>query len=77
MDYEGVSETPSNYYDIMCVYMVRYGYKNTATDMNVSNKGKLQQVVKVGYEYSQARRFSGTAFDCSSLVYCAWKAAGI
>lgn len=77
VDYEGVSETPSNYYDIMCVYMVRYGYKNTATDMNVSNKGKLQQVVKVGYEYSQARRFSGTAFDCSSLVYCAWKAAGI
>ena len=183
VDYEGVSETPSNYYDIMCVYMVRYGYKNTAMDMNVSNKGKLQQVVndmchfttevvtetkgkgknkkttkilevrvtlktyndmiseyqfsedqikmlqtlmsacngrsspsgegsspsnlksslsakeikkymdkisnakqkkavefalsKVGYEYSQARRFSGTAFDCSSLVYCAWKAAGI
>lgn len=183
VDYEGVSETPSNYYDIMCVYMVRYGYKNTAMDMNASNKGKLQQVVndmchfttevvtetkgkgknkkttkilevrvtlktyndmiseyqfsedqikmlqtlmsacngrsspsgggsspsnlqsslsekeikkytdkisdakqkkavefalsKVGYEYSQARRFSGTAFDCSSLAYCAWKAAGI
>lgn len=182
VDYEGISEAPSNNYDIMCVYMVKYGYENTAIEMTEINKQYLKNVVndmcqystavvtetkgkgkkkkttktlevrvrlktyndmiteysfdqdqvkmlytlmsacnsssvhsggsspsnlqsslsekeikkytnkisdekqkkvvefvlsKVGYEYSQARRFSGTAFDCSSLAYCAWKAAGI
>lgn len=32
---------------------------------------------KVGYPYSQADRSSGTAYDCSSLAYYAWEAAGV
>ena len=31
---------------------------------------------KVGSPYSQANRTSGTAFDCSSLAYYSWDAAG-
>lgn len=183
IDYEGTS-TPSNYYDIMCVYMIKYGYKNTAAEMSDGNKKNLKGVAaemmqyttkiteetegkgknkktvkyldvevhlktysdmaiayafsadqielldhmmtqyasassstniggigmanlqnslsdleiktitdkitdtkqktvaefvlsKVGYPYSQPKRDSGTAFDCSSLAYYAWKAAGV
>lgn len=183
VDYEGTS-TPSNYYDIMCVYMIKYGYENTATKMNNTNKANLKTVIddmcsyttkvtketegkgknkkevkyldvevtlktysemattysfttdqielldnmmsqyasaatatdtggigmsnlqsslsdaeikaitnkitdtkqkrvaefvlsKVGYPYSQPKRDSGTAFDCSSLAYYAWKTAGV
>lgn len=183
VDYEGTS-TPSNYYDIMCVYMVKYGYENTAAEMSDGNKinlmgvaaemmqyttkiteetegkGKNKKTVKyydvevnlktysemavtysfttdqvellnhmmsqyasassstdtggigmanlkgsltndeiktitdkitdskqkkvaefvlskVGYPYSQPNRDSGKAFDCSSLAYYAWKAAGV
>lgn len=32
---------------------------------------------KVGYPYSQENRSSGTAYDCSSLAYYAWKDAGV
>lgn len=32
---------------------------------------------RVGYPYSQALRYSGTHFDCSSLVYYAWLDAGV
>ena len=32
---------------------------------------------KVGYPYSQEERTSGTAFDCSSLAFYAWEAAGV
>ncbi len=32
---------------------------------------------KVGYPYSQDLRTSGTAYDCSSLAYYAWKEAGV
>ena len=32
---------------------------------------------KVGCDYSQENRTSGTAFDCSSLCYYAWQAAGV
>ena len=182
VDYEGMSQTPSNYYDIMCVYMVKYGFENTAAEMNDTNKENLKtvfddmcsyktdksseeegrgdnkqtvkylnvkvtlktytqmadsysfsddqkdllskmmkqyiangsvsggtpmsnlkgslsekevkditdkisdpirkQVVefalsKVGYPYSQPNRDSGIAFDCSSLAFYSWKAAGI
>ena len=181
VDYEGLSHTSSNYYDIMSVYMVKYGFENTATDMNDTNKENLRSVVndmcsyttevviekegegknkkdvkylnvkvtlktyrqmavqysfsddqievlnkimsqyasqtttdgsgmsnlkgsitdaeireltkdisnekqrsvvsfalsKVGFPYDQSRRDSGEAFDCSSLAFYAWKAAGI
>ena len=41
VDYEGTETTPSNYYDIMAVYMVRYGIGDTATVMNDTTKGWL------------------------------------
>ena len=44
VDYEGMNSEPSNYYDIMCVYMVKYGYENTATKMNDTNKQNLKVV---------------------------------
>lgn len=44
VDYEGMNSEPSNYYDIMCVYMVEYGYENTATKMNETNKQNLKAV---------------------------------
>ena len=34
VDYEGMEENPSNYYDIMAVYMVKHGVGDTATVMN-------------------------------------------
>ena len=45
VDYEGMEETPSNYYDIMAVYMVKHGVGDTATVMNNTSKGWLQAVV--------------------------------
>lgn len=45
VDYEGMDENPSNYYDIMAVYMVKYGIGDTATVMNDKSKGWLQTVV--------------------------------
>ena len=42
VDYEGMNSEPSNYYDVMCVYMVKYGYENTATKMNETNKQNLK-----------------------------------
>lgn len=45
VDYEGMDENPSNYYDIMAVYMVKYGVGDTATIMNDISKGWLQTVV--------------------------------
>ena len=44
VDYEGMNSEPSNYYDIMSVYMVKYGYENTATKMNEANKQNLKAV---------------------------------
>ena len=45
VDYEGMEENPSNYYDIMAVYMVKHGVGDTATVMNDTSKGWLQAVV--------------------------------
>lgn len=45
VDYEGMDKNPSNYYDIMAVYMVKYGVGDTATVMNDKSKGWLQAVV--------------------------------
>lgn len=44
VDYEGMNSEPSNYYDIMCVYMVKYGYENMAIKMNETNKQNLKAV---------------------------------
>ena len=43
--YEGSSSSPSNYYDIMCVYMVKHGVGDTASIMNDTSKVWLANVV--------------------------------
>lgn len=43
-NYEGDSIAPRNYYDIMFVYMVRYGVGNMASIMNDTSKKNLRQV---------------------------------
>lgn len=45
VDYEGIDATPSNYYDILAVYMVKYGVGDTATIMNDTSKAWLKSVV--------------------------------
>ena len=45
VDYEGMEANPSNYYDIMAVYMVKHGVGDTATVMNDKSKDWLQAVV--------------------------------
>ena len=45
VDYEGMDENPSNYYDIMAVYMVKHGVGDTAAVMNDTSKGWLKDVV--------------------------------
>ena len=42
--YEGEGN-PSNYYDILAIYMVKHGVGDTATIMNDTSKGWLQDVV--------------------------------
>ena len=42
--YEGEGN-PSNYYDILAVYMVKYGVGDTATIMNDTSRGWLKSVV--------------------------------
>lgn len=43
VNYEGIG-TPNNIYDIVCVYMVKYGYENVAVNMNDTNKQNLKLV---------------------------------
>jgi cell wall-associated NlpC family hydrolase len=44
VDYEGTNVNPSNYYDIMAVYMVAYGIGDTAIVMNDTGKVNLKVV---------------------------------
>lgn len=56
VDYEGTSATPSNYYDIICVYMVKHGIGDTAVIMNDTSKGWLQDVVDDMCSYTTSTR---------------------
>ena len=53
-DYEGMDEAPSNYYDILCVYMTKYGFKSMATQMNDTNKRSLKEVFNEMCSYTTA-----------------------
>lgn len=44
VDYEGTSADSCNYYDVMCVYMVQYGFENAATVMDETSKQNLKLV---------------------------------
>jgi Cell wall-associated hydrolases (invasion-associated proteins) len=56
VDYEGTTANPSNYYDIMCVYMVKHGIGDTATIMNDMSKGWLQDIVNDMCSYTTSSR---------------------
>ena len=45
VDCEGTSVVPSNYYYVMCVYMVKYGFENTTTVINETAKQNLKWVI--------------------------------
>ena len=45
LDYEGTEAVPSNLYDIIAVYMVKYGIGDTAVVMNDTSRSWLQSVV--------------------------------
>lgn len=51
VDYEG-SGQPDNYMDIMIIYMVKFGYGNTAIEMNDENKKNLKAVFDDMCQYS-------------------------
>lgn len=57
--YEGEGN-PSNYYDILAVYMVKHGVGDTATIMNDTSKGWLQTIVDDMCTYTTS---SGTETD--------------
>ncbi len=57
--YEGEGN-PSNYYDILAVYMVKHGVGDTATIMNDASKGWLQTIVDDMCTYTTS---SGTETD--------------
>lgn len=56
VDYEGTATSPSIYYDIMCVYMVKHGIGDTATIMNDMSKDWLQDIVKDMCSYTTSSR---------------------
>ena len=53
-----------------------------ALNINADSAGKAVKAIasafeKIGLPYSQAKRDSGMAYDCSSMVYYSYKAAGV
>ncbi len=56
VDYEGTDANPSNYYDIMCVYMVKHGVEETATIMNDTSKEWLEEIVDDMCSYTTSTR---------------------
>ena len=44
VDYEGSVAIPSNVYDVIAIYMVKYGVGDTATVMNDLSKSRLKEV---------------------------------
>ena len=51
---------------------------DSISSMDDTQKSVVMYVLsKVGSDYSQEDRTSGTAFDCSSLCYYAWQSAGV
>ena len=57
VDYEGTNASPTNYYDILAVYMVKHGVGDSATEINSTTKGWIQTVVDDMCDYTTS---SGT-----------------
>ena len=52
VDYEGTNASPTNYYDILAVYMVKHGVGDSATEINSMTKGWIQTVVDDMCDYT-------------------------
>ena len=52
IDYEGTDTIPTNYYDILAVYMVKYGMGEAATIINDTTKGWIETVVDDMCDYT-------------------------
>lgn len=78
VDYEGMDANPSNYYDILAVYMVKYGVGDTATIMNSTSKEWLQSVVNdmcsyttsTGSETETVTNEDGTTTTTTTTYLC-------
>lgn len=57
VNYEGTNASPSNYYDILSVYMVKHGIGDSATLINDTTKGWIETVVDDMCDYTTS---SGT-----------------
>lgn len=57
VDYEGTNASPTNYYDILSVYMVKHGIGDSATLINDTTKGWIETVVDDMCDYTM---ISGT-----------------
>lgn len=62
IDYEGMSALPSNYYDVIMVYMVRYGMEEMATVMNDTTRDQLRGVFDDMTSYSTTTREERSVF---------------
>ena len=67
--------------DIICIEHVRQNVnyeipKDIPVD-DIQSAVVSYALSKVGCPYDQSKRTSGTSFDCSSLAYYAWQAAGV
>ena len=52
VDYEGTSASPSNYYDILSVYMIKHGVGDSAALINDTTKGWIAAVVDDMCDYT-------------------------
>lgn len=52
VDYEGTNESPSNYYDILSVYMIKHGVGDSATLINDATKEWIATVVDDMCDYT-------------------------
>ena len=55
VDYEGMEENPSNYYDIMAVYMVKHGVGGTATVMNDTSEFREELYTNILDAYARIK----------------------
>lgn len=67
VDFEGAG-TPDNYYDILAVYMVKYGNGDTATDMTDQAKENLKAVFEDMCSYSISSRIDTEIDDEGNTI---------
>lgn len=71
------SSTPGNHKTSLSPEDIIALYKNLPPDAELAKAVLEFALSKLGYPYSQAKRHSGTHFDCSSLVYYAYLNGGL